>query len=131
MSPDKGVSDNESEERSKAKVQEFEELIFILADEPGGVLRNGELSRLEDLDKIKSKGDSKYVHIRPVKVGISSETHYEVISGLEEGEEIVVGSYRAISKDLSHNKAVITSKDRGENKKGFRIQIGGSSKSEN
>ncbi|HIO55941.1 MAG TPA: efflux RND transporter periplasmic adaptor subunit, partial [Candidatus Marinimicrobia bacterium] len=27
MSPDKGVSDNESEERSKAKVQEFEELI--------------------------------------------------------------------------------------------------------
>jgi len=50
---------------------------------------------------------------------------------LEEGEEIVVGSYRAISKDLSHNKAVITSKDRGENKKGFRIQIGGSSKSEN
>jgi HlyD family secretion protein len=64
-------------------------------------------------------------------VGISSETHYEVISGLEEGEEIVVGSYRAISKDLSHNKAVITSKDRGENKKGFRIQIGGSSKSEN
>ncbi|SVA29409.1 uncharacterized protein METZ01_LOCUS82263, partial [marine metagenome] len=70
-------------------------------------------------------------HIRPVKVGISSETHYEVISGLEEGEEIVVGSYRAISKDLSHNRTVITTKDSGENQKGFRIQIGGSSKSEN
>ena len=131
MSPDKGVPENESEERSKAKVQEFEELIFILADEPGGVLRNGELSKLEDLDKIKSKGDFKFVHIRPVKVGISSETHYEVISGLEGGEEIVVGSYRAISKDLSHNKAVITSKDHSENQKGFKIQIGGSSNSEN
>ena len=131
ISSDKGVPENESEERSKAKVQEFEELIFILADEPGGVLRNGELSKPEGLDKIKSNGDTKYVHIRPVKVGISSETHYEVISGLEEGEEIVVGSYRAISKDLRHNRTVITSKDSGENQKGFRIQIGGSSKSEN
>ena len=131
MSPDKGVPENESEERSKAKVQEFEELIFILADEPGGVLRNDELSKPEGLDKIKSKGDTKYVHIRPVKVGISSETHYEILSGLEEGEQIVIGSYRAISKDLSHNKAVTTGEDGGENKKGFRIQIGGSSKSEN
>ena len=130
-SSDKGVPENESQERSKAKVQEFEELIFILADEPGGVFRNGELSKPEGLDKIKSNGDNKYVHIRPVKVGISSETHYEVISGLEEGEEIVVGSYRAISKDLSHNRTVITTKDSGENQKGFRIQIGGSSKSEN
>ena len=44
-------------------------------------------------------------------VGISSETHYEVLSGLEEGDEIVTGSYRAISKDLAHNKAVTTDKD--------------------
>ncbi len=66
------------------------------------------------------------VHIRPVKVGISSETHYEVLSGIDEGEEIVTGSYRAISKDLAHNKAVTTDKDGEDKKKGFKIQIGGS-----
>ena len=63
-------------------------------------------------------------HIRPVKVGISSETHYEVLSGLEEGEEIVTGSYRAISKDLSHNKAVKTGDDEKGGKKGFSVAIG-------
>ena len=36
-----------------------------------------------------------------MKVGISSDTHYELLSGLDEGEEIVTGSYKAISKDLS------------------------------
>lgn len=37
---------------------------------------------------------------RPVKVGISSDTKFEIISGLEEGEEIVTGSYKAISKEI-------------------------------
>ncbi len=63
------------------------------------------------------------VHIRPVKVGISSETHYEVLDGLSEGDEIVTGSYRAISKDLAHNKAVTTGADDEGGKKGFSVSI--------
>ena len=59
----------------------------------------------------KAKKGTKYVHIRPVKVGISSDTHYELLSGLDEGEEIVTGSYKAISKDLSHNKIISMGKD--------------------
>lgn len=43
---------------------------------------------------------------REVKVGISSDTKFEIIDGLEPGEEIVVGSYKAISKDLNHNSAI-------------------------
>ena len=77
----------------------------------------------------KAKKGNNYVHIRPVKVGISSDTHYELISGLAEGEEIVIGSYKAISKDLAHNKIVKTGKD-DEKGKGFKIQIGGSSNDE-
>ena len=67
----------------------------------------------EDIDKEfkKAKKGTKYVHIRPVKVGISSDTHYELLSGLDEGESIVTGSYKAISKDLSHNKIVTMGKD--------------------
>jgi hypothetical protein len=106
----------------------MEELVFIVSDKPGGVLRDGKLSELDDKKgkKKKASKDGKVVHIRPVKVGISSETHYEVLSGIDEGEEIVTGSYRAISKDLAHNKAVTTDKDGEDKKKGFKIQIGGS-----
>lgn len=94
----------------KQKAKKIEELVFLIADEPGGVMRDGEISEPDDLTekKKKTKRGVKYVHIRPLEVGISSETHYEVVSGLEEGSEIVVGSYRAISKDLSHNRAVTT-----------------------
>ncbi len=38
--------------------------------------------------------------MRPVKIGISSDTHFEIIEGLSEGEEIIVGPYKAISKEL-------------------------------
>jgi len=75
--------------------------------------------------KKKAKKGSKYVHIRPVEVGISSETHYEVLSGLEKGEEIVTGSYRAISKDLAHNKEVTTRDDKsGGGKNSMKISKG-------
>ena len=122
----KGSSSKDDQKKPKAK--KMEELVFILADKPGGVLRNGELSELDEkqLKKSKKNKNGKVVHIRPLSVGISSETHYEVLSGLEEGDEIVTGSYRAISKDLAHNKAVTTDKDSDEKKKGFKIQIGGS-----
>ena len=122
----KGSSSKDDQKKPKAK--KMEELVFILADKPGGVLRNGELSELDEkqLKKSKKNKNGKVVHIRPLTVGISSETHYEVLSGLEEGDEIVTGSYRAISKDLAHNKAVITDKDSEDKKKGFKIQIGGS-----
>ena len=119
---------NSKDDQKKPKAKKMEELVFILADKPGGVLRNGELSELDEkqIKKSKAHKNGKVVHIRPLTVGISSETHYEVLSGLEEGDEIVTGSYRAISKDLAHNKAVTTDKDGGDKKKGFKIQIGGS-----
>jgi HlyD family secretion protein len=128
MSFGKGSRPGDREGDAKPKAKKMEELVFVLADQPGGVLRNGTISEIDDKfqKRKKAKKGSKYVHIRPIEVGISSETHYEVLSGLEKGEEIVTGSYRAISKDLAHNKEVTTSTDGGEKKKGFKIQIGGS-----
>ena len=43
---------------------------------------------------------------KQVKTGIQSETHIEVTDGLTEGQEIVTGSYRAISRDLQHGTPV-------------------------
>jgi len=44
---------------------------------------------------------------KQVKTGIQSDDLIEILEGLEEGEQIVTGSYRAISKDLENGGAVI------------------------
>jgi HlyD family secretion protein len=41
-------------------------------------------------------GDDNKVTFRAVKVGIAGERHFEVLSGLREGERIVAGTYQAI-----------------------------------
>jgi HlyD family secretion protein len=51
---------------------------------------------------------------KQVKTGIQSDELIEILDGLEEGDEVVTGSYRAISKDLE-NGAVVTISDDSEN----------------
>jgi HlyD family secretion protein len=46
------------------------------------------------------------VEQRKVRTGISSDTHFEIVSGLSGGEEIVVGSYQAVSRDLKDGMLV-------------------------
>ncbi|MEO5617196.1 MAG: efflux RND transporter periplasmic adaptor subunit [Candidatus Eisenbacteria bacterium] len=43
---------------------------------------------------------------RQVKTGIQSDELIEILGGLKEGEEVVTGSYRAISKDLENGAVV-------------------------
>ena len=64
-----------------------------------------------------AKKGTNYVHARPVKVGISSETDYEVLSGLIEGDEIIIGNYKAISRELKHNALVKVQVDKDNKKK--------------
>ena len=47
---------------------------------------------------------------RQVKTGIQSEELIQIVEGIQEGDEIVTGSYRAISKDLENGAGVIISK---------------------
>ncbi len=53
------------------------------------------------------------VEARQVKTGIQSDTSIEILDGLSEDEEIVIGNYRAISKDLQ-NGSEITIKKNGD-----------------
>jgi HlyD family secretion protein len=46
------------------------------------------------------------VEARQVKTGIQSSTNIEILDGLAEGDEVVTGSYRAISKDLQNGEKV-------------------------
>jgi len=94
--------DREPSERNTGK-QVMEEIVFVLENE---LENTGEKRR-------PLKKDEYYTLIRPVKIGISSETHYEVLSGLSDGEKIVIGGYRAISRELKHQSVVIDESDNG------------------
>jgi HlyD family secretion protein len=50
--------------------------------------------------------EGDHVKMRQVKTGISDSDHYEIIEGLREGEEVVSGGYKTISKDLEDGKKV-------------------------
>jgi HlyD family secretion protein len=50
--------------------------------------------------------DDGHAVARQVETGIQSDSYIEIVGGLDEGESVVTGNYRAISKDLTHGAAV-------------------------
>lgn len=79
-------------------------------------------------NKIKTKSDKKFecvfvkegdkAKIRIVKTGIQDDTNIEIISGLKKGDEVIVGPYSTVSKDLnSGDKVKIASTDKETEKK--------------
>jgi HlyD family secretion protein len=46
------------------------------------------------------------VKMVPVKIGISDDDYWEITEGVKEGQEVVSGGYRAISRDLEDGKKV-------------------------
>ena len=81
--------------------KDSDEMVFLVSDK----MLVKEDNESKSSDKKVKKG-MKFVHSTPVKVGISSETHYEIKSGIREGDRIVTGSFKAISKELEHNSIV-------------------------
>lgn len=57
-------------------------------------------------------------HARRVKTGISSDTDIEILEGLKEGDQIIEGPYRTLSKELKEGDAVEESKGGGPGKGG-------------
>lgn len=55
--------------------------------------------------------DKDRAEFRSVKVGISSQKYFEVLSGLEEGEEIVSGNFKAL-RELRDSQRVTIAKKR-------------------
>jgi HlyD family secretion protein len=50
----------------------------------------------KDVEGVFVVGTDNKVTFRPVKVGIAGEKHFEVLTGLQEGDSIVAGTYQAI-----------------------------------
>ncbi len=75
----------------------------------------------EEENKVKAKSDKKLecvfvkvgdkAKIKVVKTGIQDDTNIEIISGLQKGDEVIVGPYVTVSKNLnSGDKVKIASK---------------------
>ncbi|MCK4903486.1 MAG: efflux RND transporter periplasmic adaptor subunit [Candidatus Marinimicrobia bacterium] len=110
----KAKKSNDSEESTyDKKKKEMIEVVFVINDNPYNNIEKDEKKKRRE--RPLKKGE-KFAIVRPVKVGISSEDHYEILNGLEEGDEIVTGSYKAISRDLKH-MTVVKVEGSSQNKK--------------
>ena len=62
-----------------------------------------ELTKLEDVVFVVQ---GEHVKVAPVKIGICDDNYWEITSGLTNGQEIVSGGYRAISRDLKDGSRI-------------------------
>ena len=108
----RGNDDDEKENNSFVSKKNTIDVIFVLEDE---------------FDGETAPEEKKYALVRPVTVGISSENHYAVKSGVSENEMIVTGGYRVLSKELNHGTLVSVKEnskksngDSDKNRKGIK-----------
>lgn len=80
-----------------------------------GERKDTDLSRRNNNDsKVVSSNITEYIFVydegiarmTEVKSGIQDNTYIQIISGLEEGTEVIVGPYRAVSRTLKNGDAV-------------------------
>jgi len=86
---------NDEDDQSFKKIKSID-VVFVLEDE---------------FNSTTAPSGKKYAVVRPLEVGISSENHYFVRSGIKLGEMIVTGGYRVLSKELSHGTLVALKND--------------------
>jgi HlyD family secretion protein len=69
----------------------------------------------KDVEGVFVVGKDNHVSFRPVKVGIPGEEYFEVLSGLQEGETVVAGSYQAIR--TLHDSTLVKEMKKDDKKK--------------
>lgn len=61
--------------------------------------------------------DKNKTHIKAIKTGIQDMDYYEVLSGLEEGEKVITGPFKMVSKNLRNGQEIRVKKDRKKTEK--------------
>src|SRR5690606_8803823 len=82
---------------------------------PGAPRRTGNTSgrTRNDQQHIVFIVDGNAVSMRKVTTGIADKNSIEITQGLSEGETIVTGSYRALTRELQHQSKIRTVENRG------------------
>jgi HlyD family secretion protein len=55
--------------------------------------------------------EGDHVKMVPVKRGISDDNYVEIVEGLQEGQEVVSGGYKAINRDLADGTKIMVNKE--------------------
>jgi HlyD family secretion protein len=63
------------------------------------------------LQRVVFVKEGETVHMQKVETGIADTTFIEIRSGLQPGQEVVSGSYTAISRRLKNGAKVVIEKD--------------------
>lgn len=71
----------------------------------------------EILQKVAFVRQGETVKMVPVEVGLADNTHLEIKSGLRAGDEVVAGTYAAISRQLKDGSRVTLAKPKAEERK--------------
>jgi HlyD family secretion protein len=65
--------------------------------------------------------DGDHVNMAPVKRGIADDDYVEICDGLKDGQEIVVGGFKAINRDLDDGKKVVVDAQKAQKDKELKI----------
>jgi HlyD family secretion protein len=71
---------------------------------------------LEKLQRVVFVRQGGIVKLRPVETGVSDNSYIEIKSGVKPGEEVVSGSYAAISRNLKNEAKVLVEKPKKDDK---------------
>jgi HlyD family secretion protein len=66
----------------------------------------GKKVRKEPLKKVVFVVKDGEAKVRLVETGLASDTEIEIVSGLQAGEKVVEGPYKALSKELADGRKV-------------------------
>ena len=78
----------ENSDSTKDKKKEMVEVVFVIED--------------------------NHAIARPVKLGISDDSYYEIINGVNEGEKVVTAPFRVLSRTLQNEDLIEIKEDKGE-----------------
>jgi HlyD family secretion protein len=73
----------------------------------------GQRTRKEPMRKVVFVVEKGVARARPVETGLASENEIEITNGLEEGQTLVDGPYKVLSRDLADGKKVKEEKPGG------------------
>ena len=88
---------------------------------PAAAVAQGDASkkaRREPLQRVVFVMDGGVAKLRPVETGLASDTEIEIVSGVKEGERVVEGPYRVLSRELADGKRITEEAPGAKGKKG-------------
>jgi len=80
--------------------------VELAADPPGDTTNTAKDKKAPKPIEVVFILDGERAKMLPVKIGISDENYWEITDGLKEGQEVVSGGFRAITRDLEDGKKV-------------------------